>query len=179
MALTDCCFGKAFQRSPEKKKKKKVGGQEKRTDEVTGNGNTVAECTKKKTKSLKARGCHAGKKSCAWEIGCCNDLVGVLNEAELNLTDLREISNWSVSRSNWNEWKLMREMSGSMKRPIKCKIRIATCSAERDEARSRKTSRSRMIIASDVLWSLVICDADDRTREWVLIRHAFWAPNLL
>lgn len=132
------------------------------------------------TKYQRARGCRAGKKkSCTWGIGCRNDSVGVLNGAELNLTDLREISYWSISGSNWKEWELMREMSASMKRPIKCKIRIATWGAERDEARSRKTSRSRMIIASDVLWSLVIRDADDRTREWVLIRHAFWAPNLL
>lgn len=36
-------------------------------------------------------------------------------------------------------------------RPIKCKIRIATRCTKRDETGSRKTTQSRMIIASDVL----------------------------
>lgn len=36
-------------------------------------------------------------------------------------------------------------------RPIKCKIRIAMRSTERDETRRRKTTQSWMIIASDVL----------------------------
>ena len=63
-------------------------------------------------------------------------------------------------------------------RPIRSEIRMTMSSKKWDETKSRKTTQSLMIIMSKMLWSLVICDADDRTREWVLIRLAIWKANL-
>lgn len=77
--------------------------REKQSDEVTGNGNTVAECTKKKDTIPERERVPRRKKVVHEESAAGSHSVGVLNGVELNLTDLREISNWSVSGSNWNE----------------------------------------------------------------------------
>lgn len=58
---------------------------------------------KKKDKTPESEREPCRKKSCMRGIGCRYDSVGVSNGAELNLTDLREISNRSVSGSNWSE----------------------------------------------------------------------------
>lgn len=58
---------------------------------------------KRKDKTPESERGAMPEKSCMRGIGCRDDSVGVWNGAELNLTDLREISNRSVSGSNWSE----------------------------------------------------------------------------
>lgn len=176
MALTDCCFGKAFQHSPEeKKKKKKVREADGWGWEESKRGGWIQKWKRQNTWERQ----RDGEKV---ELNTRKEWMWRRSESFECGVKLDRFEGDQQTERLWVKLERVKTHERDVKkheRPIKCRIRIATRGAKRDETRSRKTTQSRMIIASDVLWSLVMCDADDRTSEWVLIRHAFWTPNLL
>lgn len=95
---------------------------------------------------------------------------------ELDPTDLQNVNNLNFSGSNRKK-KLRREMS--KKKTMKGQLRAKSERWRKVQSEMRrgagKQLKARMIITAQILWSLVIRDADDRTSERVfLIRRAIW-----